>query len=132
MICLDTNIIAYFVEENANYGPAAKQLLQKLHEEKKQTALTFLSHAELLVKPIKENNEELTEFYVGMPGFFKMKILYPAADTSILTAKLRAKYGLSMPDALNLAIAIGNKCAGFVTNDLVLKKVSEIKIILLK
>lgn len=46
-------------------------------------------------------------------------------------AELRARYGLALPDSFQIAIAILSGCDAFLTNDLALKRVTEISAIVL-
>jgi predicted nucleic acid-binding protein len=51
--------------------------------------------------------------------------------TAERAAHLRAKYGLRTPDALHIATALLERCQAFLTNDLQLKRVTEVKILVL-
>ena len=44
-------------------------------------------------------------------------------------AELRARYNIRLPDALQIAAALQNGCAAFLTNDDALKRVTEVKVI---
>lgn len=46
-------------------------------------------------------------------------------------AELRAKYNLSLPDALQVAAALAAGCDAFLTNDLDLKRVRELNVLIL-
>lgn len=46
-------------------------------------------------------------------------------------AQLRARYNLTLTDALQVAVALETGCDALLTNDLTLKKVSELGIIVL-
>jgi predicted nucleic acid-binding protein len=47
-------------------------------------------------------------------------------------AVIRAKYGFKTPDSLQLATAIVRKADYFLTNDIALKQINEIKVIVLE
>lgn len=49
----------------------------------------------------------------------------------ILAAKLRATYNLTLPDALQVSVAITAGCQAFLTNDVRLKRVKELQILVL-
>jgi predicted nucleic acid-binding protein len=51
--------------------------------------------------------------------------------TAYRAAELRAKYGLRTPDSLHVATAIMSGCDAFLTNDLGIKRVTEIPILAL-
>ena len=128
MVCLDTNILAYFVEQNKEFYRAVQKELRSLKAAKEQACITFLTLAELLVRPIKEGDGGLIDFYHQIENNLPVKIIYPDEQSILTTAKLRAKYGIKMPDAINIATALACKCNTFLTNDAALKKVSEIRI----
>jgi predicted nucleic acid-binding protein len=46
-----------------------------------------------------------------------------------LTAIIRAKYNFQLPDSIQIASAIVSNCDAFLTNDLALGKVTEIRAI---
>jgi predicted nucleic acid-binding protein len=48
-----------------------------------------------------------------------------------LAAELRARYNLRTPDALHIACAIDTGCDAFLTNDTGIKRVNEIRILVL-
>jgi predicted nucleic acid-binding protein len=47
-------------------------------------------------------------------------------------ADLRARYNLRTPDALQLASTIQQRCDAFLTNDAGLKRVQEIRVLLIE
>ncbi|KKU90510.1 MAG: Q3M7V5 PilT like protein [Microgenomates group bacterium GW2011_GWA1_48_10] len=129
--CFDTNVIAYYIEKNKVFGSAAKRLFKTLKARKQTGFVTFLSISELLVKPISDNNQPLVDYYNSIEINLPVKTLFVDQSSIELIARLKNKYSLKTPDAINLAIAISNNCDTFFTNDEALKKVSEIKILLL-
>lgn len=46
-------------------------------------------------------------------------------------ADLRARYNLSLTDAFQVAVAIASNCDTFLTNDIALKRVTELGMIVL-
>lgn len=52
-------------------------------------------------------------------------------EVSELSAKLRAKYNIKTPDAVQIATGVLYGASVFVTNDPALEKVSEIKVVVL-
>ena len=53
-------------------------------------------------------------------------------EVSGLSAKLRAKYAIRTPDAIQIAVGVVYGADTFLTNDLGLKKVSDIKVVILE
>jgi len=53
------------------------------------------------------------------------------AETAKRAATLRAKYNLRTPDALQVATALEFDCQAFLTNDIALKRVTELRVLIL-
>jgi predicted nucleic acid-binding protein len=47
----------------------------------------------------------------------------------LLASQIRARYNLSLPDSLQIAAAIAAQCDAFLTNDLDLRRVTELRVI---
>jgi predicted nucleic acid-binding protein len=72
----------------------------------------------LLVKPIKDENQEAIEQYkkhIQTSDFLKVKPV--SREILINSASLRNQLGLKLPDAIHMATAINQDCKTFVTND---------------
>ncbi len=81
---------------------------------------------------MEENNEELSKKYADLlTSSEHLTLIDIDRDIAIETAKLRAKYKIKVPDAIQLTAGIVNNAGVFVTNDTNLKKVKEIKVIVL-
>jgi predicted nucleic acid-binding protein len=53
------------------------------------------------------------------------------ADSAEQAARLRARYGLRTPDALQISAALAAGCPAFLTNDARLQRVSELQVLVL-
>lgn len=62
------------------------------------------------------------------PGFRTIDIDPVSAERA---ADLRARYGFRLPDALQLAVAIGERCEAFLPNDRRLARVTELRVLVL-
>jgi predicted nucleic acid-binding protein len=83
----------------------------------------ILSH--LLKKGLVELAHEYEDILLNSTGFHLMPVDVVVAR---LAADLRARYNLTTPDALHLATAIEAGCEAFLTNDLDLRRVEEIRV----
>lgn len=93
---------------------------------------TPVTLAECLVYPIKSGLPKLQQDFIDF--------IVNGTNTSFVgldqtigeeAARLRANYNLSLPDALQVAAAINSGCDAFLTNDTQLKRVTEVKILVL-
>jgi predicted nucleic acid-binding protein len=131
-IFLDTAPLIYFIEGNSQYQENLKQIF----EANDKGSFTFITSSitllEVLVKPLKEGQQELADKYkrilTNAPG---IEIFDVTNNLSVKAAELRAKYNLRTPDAIQIATAIDNNADYFLTNDIRLKLVPEINIIIL-
>ena len=48
-----------------------------------------------------------------------------------MAAGFRARYHLLLPDALQIAVALEAGCEAFLTNDLTLKRVTDLRVLVL-
>jgi predicted nucleic acid-binding protein len=87
---------------------------------------------EVLVQPFRTNNVSLAERYreilLYSENFTTFEIFHEISENA---SRLRANYSLKTPDALQLAGALFYGAQAFLTNDRDLKKVSELKVLVL-
>lgn len=124
---LDSVVAIYLVEQPTGFGPIAGRAIARLLP----TALigTDLVKMECLIHPRRLNDSIRESDFVR---FFQQNYLpFQTIDAVQFerATDLRAKYArLKTPDALHLAAAIAAGCDAFVTNDIRLRIVTEIRI----
>ena len=93
---------------------------------------SVVSLTEVLIHPLRHNDVALENRYLDLLLHTRNVQTLPL-DTATCTsaARLRARYNLRTPDALQIASAIEAGCDAFLTNDLDLKRVQEISILVL-
>ncbi len=132
LLAFDTAPIIYFVEANPNYDALVTAIFQRVDDAEIIGLTSVISLCEVLVYPIRHKNIALKQRYLNIlqnsPNFSTKSINSSIAETA---AELRAKYNLRTPDALQIAAALGNNCDAFLCNDKDLKRVNEIKVIIL-
>lgn len=88
---------------------------------------------EVLVHPLRESNHEALQNYrdvlINAQG---MTLVDVSADIAVMASSLRASYGINTPDAIQIATAIQNGAAAFLTNDRALKQVAEIQVLIVQ
>lgn len=129
---LETPPIIYFVEENPIYIDRMMVIMEAASRAQFEAVSGVLTLTEVLVHPLKTNNKPLAAQYrkilVNSRDFRLIPITIPISEVA---ADLRARYALRSPDALHLATAIHAECDAFLTNDIALKRVSEIRVLVL-
>jgi predicted nucleic acid-binding protein len=85
-----------------------------------------------MMKPLQASDRALADRYRTIfyhtRGIKVLPISLAVADRA---AELRAKHNLRTPDALHVASAITSRCDAFLTNDAGIKRVDDIKVLIL-
>ena len=131
-VFIDTAPFIYFFENNELFADKVEQFigLCLLHETPMVTSV--ISYMEFSVMPERSKKIKLISSFNEV--LLKLSIPFMEVNLSVAqrASKLRAKYiFLKGLDALQIAIAVENKCDAFLTNDKQLKKIKEVKIIVL-
>ncbi len=129
-IMVDTAPIIYLIEENKYYSDVVEIIFKNFNN---VIFSSVISLFEVLTKPIKNKRNDLVEKYTELLFNSEDFSIYPVdAVIAEKSAELRAKYNIRTPDAIQLAVGIVNNATLFITNDLELKKIKEIKVMVLK
>jgi predicted nucleic acid-binding protein len=129
---LDTVPFIYFVEARQPHLPLVDAVIQHIDRGDFDGVTSVITLAEVLVHPFLHNDQMLQQEYRDLllrsRNFETVDIDVPTAEHA---AELRARYRLTTPDALQLAVALDKGCEAFLTNDLTLKRVTELRVLVL-
>jgi predicted nucleic acid-binding protein len=129
-VFLDTSSVVYYVEAVPAFAKVARVVFALIGEGQIQGVVSPVTLAECVTLPIRLGQVELrqrfTDLLTGTDGILLVNI-----DAAIgqRAAELRIRYGLKLPDALQVAVAISAGCEAFLTNDVALKRVTELRIL---
>lgn len=131
-IFLDSAPVIYFVERKQPYFEQLAPVFKQLDDGLLTAVTSPITLAECIFYPYKQNNEQLAAQFrhllIQGPHTQFMPTTDVIADQS---AQLRARYNLGFADAMQVATAIDAKCDVFLTNDIKLQRVAELKVIVL-
>ncbi len=131
-IAIDTNSFIYLMERHPKYFKLVRELFNTVEVGKVYAVSSVLLITEVLTKPLKDGDKGLADRYLAFVSSFpNLGLREIDQKVAIQAAKLRARYGFKTPDALFLATAMEEKAEAFVTNDVQLTRVENIKIVLL-
>lgn len=131
-IFLDTAPVIYFVEKNPDYLEKSQAIFSRLDEGKFTAVVSPITLSECLVVPYRLEKAEVAQIFTDLLVNSESVLFYPIDEiTADKAADLRARYNLTLTDAFQLAIAIQAECDAFLTNDIDLKRVTEIPVIIL-
>ena len=133
IICIDTAPFIYFIEKDPKYLNIVRPIFAEIDAGNIEALTSTITLLEVLVLPFKTVNESLAEEYreilLHAEGLTTYEIVH---EVSELAAKLRAKYTIRTPDAIQMAVGILYGADTFLTNDSGLKKVKDIKVVTLE
>lgn len=128
IVFLDTAPLIYFIEGSSEYQENLKQLFEANDKGVFSFITSSITLLEVLVKPLKEGQLELADKYKTILSSATGIEIFDITNTlAVKAAELRAKYNLRTPDSIQIATAIENNAAYFLTNDIRLKSIPEIE-----
>jgi predicted nucleic acid-binding protein len=123
---LDTAPVVYFVEQNPEFIDRVEPIFTRLDVDI-IGVVSAVTVAECLVFPIKRGLADLEQAFEEVVNSDRVEFVVTDRDIAKLTAIIRAKYNFQLPDSIQIATAIVSGCDAFLTNDVALKKVTEIR-----
>ena len=131
-VAIDTSPFIYYIEEHQDYIKVIDPLFKLIGQGQIIAYTSVVTLIEVLTRPIEENDNELVATYENLLTSSENLILVDIdRHVGIESARLRAKYNIRTPDAIQLAAGLVNGAKVFITNDANLKKVKELKVIVL-
>ncbi|MBN1486357.1 MAG: PIN domain-containing protein [Anaerolineae bacterium] len=132
LVAFDTVIFIYAFEQHPQYGSLTQAIFHALEMGEYQACASILALGEILTGVKKAGSQDLLIRYRNVltrfPGLTLMNVDIHVME---VMADLRARYGIATPDAIHLASALVGKAQAFITNDLRLRKVEDLDIIIL-
>ena len=132
-VCIDTAPFIYFIEKDPRYLDIVKPVFAEIDAGNIEALTSTVTLLEVLVHPFKTKNEPLAEKYreilLHAEGLTTFEISH---EISELSSRLRAEYSIRTPDAIQMAVGIIYGADTFLTNDSDLKKVKELKVVILE
>ena len=129
-VCIDTAPIIYFVEKHEKYLNVVKPVFAEVEAGDIEAITSTITLLEVLVQPLRTNNaapaEKYREILLYSGHLTTVEIFHEISENA---AKLRAKYAIRTPDALQIAAGLFYGAEKFLTNDAGLKKVQELQVV---
>jgi predicted nucleic acid-binding protein len=129
---LDTAPVVYYVEANQRYLPLVEAVFNRLDDDLLVAVTSPVTLAEYLVAPYRLDRPDLRQTFADLitsgPNTLFVSIDEETADQA---AALRARYNLTLLDAFQIAVALVAGCNAFLTNNVALKRVAELEMIVL-
>jgi predicted nucleic acid-binding protein len=131
-VVLDTMVFIYLFEDHKRYAPVCESLVEWMESGVFLGMVTPITMAELIVKPLKAGRPDMANRYRAVMDSLKnLECSTIDTETGWMAGALRAKYGLALPDMLQVASALRAEEPTLVSNDRALQRVEELQLILL-
>jgi predicted nucleic acid-binding protein len=131
-IGLDTSPFIYLIERHPTYQDTVREVFRRITRGALTAHSSVITLTEVLTQPYKVGNIVLAQRYrrfLLRSRNFSLDAV--TVDSAAQAADLRARYGLRTPDALQIATALTAHCTAFLTNDARLKRVTELRVVVL-
>jgi len=131
-VCIDTAPVIYFIEKHPKYLNVVKPVFTEIEAGNIDAITSTITLLEVLVQPLRIGNETLAERYREILLYSENLTTFEIVhEVTEMAAKLRAKYTIRTPDAIQIAVGVLYGAVKFVTNDSLLRKVPDIKVLVL-
>ncbi len=125
---LDTAPIIYFVERNPNFVNLVDPIFERLDNDI-TAVVSPITLAESLIHPLRLGLTDLEQAFVDVIS--QEEVIFVDINSYVAqeAARVRVRYNLQLPDALQIAAALIAECQAFLTNHRALKRVTELIIL---
>lgn len=129
---IETAPLIYYVETHPAYLARMDAIIEMVENRPIRAFSSVITLAEVLIQPLRMGDklleQEYREILVNNGGYRLIPITVRVAESA---ADLRARYNLRIPDALHVASALRTGCDAFLTNDIGIKRVTELTVLVL-
>lgn len=115
LVLVDSAPIIYVLEDDRRYAPRFRPLFERQDAGAIRFAVTTITIAEVLTGPLKAGEEALAKRYRAVMDSWQVVSL--TADIAESAARFRARLGLRIADAIQVASAMAVNADALVTHD---------------
>jgi predicted nucleic acid-binding protein len=131
-VCLDTNVLIYFVQQNPHYASIVGSLFTHLVAANLPAISSYLTLLEVMVHPLRSGDLGIARQYRDILLNNENIRLFPLGQTiAEQAADIKARFNFKTPDCIQLATAIQERADVFVTNDSTLKRFNDVEVLVL-
>jgi len=128
----DTSPFIYFIERHPDYLEVVCEIIRRVDTGYIRGYSSVITLVEVLTLPKRIGNMEIERKYQDLLLHSRnFELIGIDATIAERAATLRARYAIRTPDALQIAAALHVGCQAFLTNDLTLKRVTDLKVLAL-
>ena len=130
-IYFDTTPLIYFLDDEKPFSDKVATFIFNHQDDTDIYLTSTITDTEYIVFPYRMEDTRKVWLYNKFLSDFNFQISEPNRTITQQAAKLRAKYpGLKGMDAIHLATSMFFGCDIFITNDVQLRQVTEVNVVL--
>ncbi len=130
LVTVDSAPIIYLLEDNARFLSDFLPLFERIEAGEVRAVISVVTLSEVLAGPLQRGNEILADRYFQvLAGGGSWKVVDMDAKLAFMAARIRSRYKLKLPDAIQVATAIQSNSAALVTHDRDFSSVDEIMVL---
>lgn len=130
LVVLDSAPIIYYLQDHPTFAARFSPLFDAAADGRLTLVVSTVNLAEVMAGPFAAGNEILAmqyrEVMCHAPGWQAVSV---DEDVATAAARLRARYRLRLPDAIQVATAIVTRAWALITHDSALAKVKDIRVL---
>lgn len=130
IVAVDSAPIIYYLEGHAVYAERFAPLFEAADAGHVEIVISTITIAEVLAGPLMRGNELLAARYrealLSTPHWTVLPVDAQVAEDA---ARLRVRYRIRLPDALQIATALSARADRFITHDRRLKRIEELRVV---
>ena len=127
LVLVDSAPIIYTLEAHGKFAARFAPLFQRHADGEIVLAVTTVTVAEVLTGPLKAGEEALAKRYRAVLEAWQ--VVDFTCDIAESAARLRGKYGLKLPDAIQAASALAINADALVTHDRDFSKLRGLRVL---
>jgi predicted nucleic acid-binding protein len=127
LVLVDAAPIIYVLEGHDKFAARFAPLFARHAAEELHLAVSSVTLSEVLAGPLAAGEEAIAKRYRTM--LESWGVVDPSPDIAEQAARARARYGLKLPDAVQLATALAINADALVTHDRAFGKVRGLRIL---
>lgn len=129
-VTIDTAPIIYLMEDHPSLLQPYLPIFERIESGALQAVISSVTLAEFLSGPLRDNDEILADrYYQVLTNSNNWHVQALDAPLSFTAARIRSRYGLKLPDAIQVATAIYSQSYALITHDRDFDAVTEIPVI---
>ena len=131
LIGLDSNVIAYLVDDHPTFGGAAAAVVDAIERGEVDGVMASLAIAEVLAGPARTGDAPAFERTADALRRLRIRVVDLDAELAADAAWLQGSIGGGAADAIHLATARRSGATAFVTNDRRIRSIPRLEVVYL-